>query len=97
MQTICAWCGKPKNVETINPELPISHGICKECGQKLRNEYMEKPILGQEAVVPCYGIGRITNILANGDIEVTPYVCGYPMTFDKNNVMLIKLQTEKEK
>ena len=103
MQVVCAWCGKPKNVETIDPDLPISHGIHKECIPKMKGEsFIEpvlevKPVLGQEAVVPCYGIGRITNILANGDIEVTPYVCGYPMTFDKKNVMLIKLQTVKEK
>jgi len=48
MQTICAWCGKPKNVEFIDPELPISHGICEECVSKMKNEPLEKPVLRQK-------------------------------------------------
>lgn len=98
MQTICAWCGKPKNVESIDPELPISHGICKECIPKMKNEPLEKPVLGQEAVVPKHGLGRVTKIFMDGTtIEVTPYVCGSAMAFDKKNVTLVRLNLLKDK
>ena len=52
---------------------------------------MDKPVLGQEAIVPGYGLGRITALHDFGDISVTPYVCGYPMKFDKDNVKLVKI------
>ena len=54
------------------------------------------PVLGQEAVVPKHGLGRITCLPHDGGIEVTPYVCGYPITFDRKNVVLVKLNLPDE-
>lgn len=52
-----------------------------------------KPIiLGQEAIVPFYGLGRVTDYkdaFPKSYIEVTPYVCGYAMQFAPENVTLI--------
>jgi len=53
-------------------------------------------IIGQEAVVPYYGLGRVLSVTKNG-IEVKPYVCGYPMIFDPKNVRLVALNIEELK
>jgi hypothetical protein len=38
MKVICAWCGKYLHtVKAISPG-KISHGICKECDEKIREE-----------------------------------------------------------
>ena len=61
---------------------------------------MEKimgPILGQEAVVSPYGLGRVTQISDkkfHGNhifIGVTPYICNYQMKFDPRNVRLVSI------
>jgi len=54
-----------------------------------------KPIIGQEAVVPEYGLGRVVSIHSYG-IEVRPYICDYSMTFDADNVKLVKIHYEEE-
>lgn len=51
---------------------------------------MLKAIIGQEAVVPEYGLGRVTR-LSNEGIGVTPYIAGYEMIFDPNNVELVPI------
>ena len=48
-------------------------------------------VLGQEVVVPRYGVGRITSISDGSSfpylaIGVTPYVAKYEMHFDPKNV-----------
>ena len=57
---------------------------------------MKKPIIGQEAVVPGYGLGRVVKIHKFDQIEVHPYVCDYPMVFDEKNVKLVKINYEEE-
>ena len=47
-------------------------------------------VIGQEAVVPTYGLGRITAI-TKSYIEVEPYIAAYKMQFDPKNVKPIKL------
>ena len=47
-------------------------------------------IIGQEAVVPKYGLGRIVQV-TDTMLYVKPYICDYPMAFDPNNVQVIKL------
>lgn len=45
MYVKCAWCGKlMKRVETNDPNMnnKISHGICKDCFEKTREEYMKE-------------------------------------------------------
>ena len=54
-----------------------------------------KPIIGQEAVVPGYGLGRVVSIHTY-NIEVRPYICGYSMVFDADNVKLVKIHYEEE-
>lgn len=57
-----------------------------------------KIILGQEVIVDCHGLGRVTSIGPDFDcggvvkpkyIGVTPYVANFEMKFDPNNVELI--------
>ena len=58
-----------------------------------------KPVIGQEAVVPEYGLGRVISFRDKEParyIEVKPYICGYPMIFDPKNVKLIKIFFEKQ-
>jgi len=38
MKTICAWCKKHLSGSGDK----ISHGICKECKEKLENEHKKK-------------------------------------------------------
>jgi hypothetical protein len=55
-----------------------------------------EPIIGQEAIVPEYGVGRVIsfeNKMPNTFIEVRPYACDYPMKFDPKNVQLISINT----
>ena len=52
------------------------------------------PILGQEAVVPKYGVGRVVSFKKdsiNDYIEVKPYISGIPMKFASKNVQLIRI------
>ncbi|MBA7537347.1 hypothetical protein ES705_29614 [subsurface metagenome] len=37
MKVICGWCNKVLN-ETDNDKDVVSHGICKECANRLRKE-----------------------------------------------------------
>lgn len=62
---------------------------------------MEKlePVIGQEAVVPKYGLGRVTKFALSKYsgrkfIAVKPYVHNYPIEFDPDNVKLIKINFE---
>ena len=57
------------------------------------------PVIGQEAVVPKYGLGRVISFRNKEParyIEVKPYICGYPMLFDPKNVKLTKIFFEKQ-
>ncbi|MCP3686206.1 MAG: hypothetical protein GY861_26465 [bacterium] len=56
---------------------------------------MREIIIGQEAAVPEYGLGRVISYSGRMFIEVKPYVCGYVMKFDPKNVRLIKLDYEE--
>ncbi|WP_435549740.1 hypothetical protein [Desulfobacterium sp. N47] len=38
VQIVCAWCKKPMGIKPGDSDLPISHGICPECANKLRSE-----------------------------------------------------------
>lgn len=53
---------------------------------------MSKAILGQEAIVGRYGLGRVTNLDDPQYIGVTPYVAGYQMKFAMGNVELIPIK-----
>jgi hypothetical protein len=60
---------------------------------------MEKIVLGQECVVPHYGLGRITEFVdtpTGRSIGVTPYVAGYQMVFAESNVTVIPLQVNSQ-
>lgn len=53
------------------------------------------PIIGQEAIVPKYGLGRVIGFrdeFPHQHIEVKPYVCGYSMKFAPHNVELLAIQ-----
>lgn len=50
----------------------------------------DMPILGQDAVVPMFGLGRIINI-TDDYVSVKSYVTGQVCNFDLCNVRLIKL------
>lgn len=55
------------------------------------------PIIGQEAVVPVYGLGRVVDFVDNMPdrwIEVRPYEGNYTMNFDPENVRLVKINYE---
>lgn len=56
-------------------------------------------ILGQEVIVPEYGLGRVTAICSENDldgnpkwIQVKPYVAGYDMQFDPHNVQKLEIR-----
>jgi rRNA maturation endonuclease Nob1 len=38
LRVVCAWCGKT----TKEGPLPVSHGMCGECGRRLKNEMKEQ-------------------------------------------------------
>jgi hypothetical protein len=55
------------------------------------------PVIGQEAVVPTYGLGHVVSFkddMHNKYIEVKPYISCYPMKFDPENVQLVKINFE---
>lgn len=61
--------------------------------------FKSPPIIGQEAVVPEFGLGRVVsfkNNITEQYIEVRPYVADYPMRFDLKNVQLVKIIFEKK-
>jgi hypothetical protein len=80
----------------------------KYCIERVMEEYKESskeelnkahtykhPIIGQEAVVPEYGLGRVINFsFGKGKefIEVKPYVAGYAMCFSPKNVKLVPIK-----
>lgn len=47
-------------------------------------------IIGQECVVPGYGLGRVMSFTKD-TIKVEPYMMGYSMDFSPTNVKLVKL------
>lgn len=56
---------------------------------------LKQPILGQEAVVPTYGLGRITGLdyaVNNEGVWIRPYVLEYPMKFDRESIKLVKIE-----
>jgi hypothetical protein len=53
-----------------------------------------QPILGQEAIVPKYGLGRVTSLnftMPNIYVGVTPYVAGHELKFAPENVTLVPI------
>ncbi len=57
------------------------------------------PIIGQEAIVHGYGLGRVISFkdkMPEHYIEVKPYVSNYSMKFDPKNVKLVEIKKEKE-
>ena len=38
IQIVCAWCGKPMGTKEGEALCSVSHGICPECAQKVRDE-----------------------------------------------------------
>lgn len=55
------------------------------------------PIIGQEAVVPTYGLGRVISFVDNmpdRGIEIRPYGAKYIMKFEPENVRLVKINYE---
>lgn len=56
------------------------------------------PVIGQEAVVPKYGLGRVISFkdsIQEQYIEVRPYIMDCPMKFDPKNVKLVKIILEE--
>jgi hypothetical protein len=53
------------------------------------------PIIGQEAVVPDYGLSRVVSV-GHSFIEVKPYTIDYTMKFDPKNVKLVKINLEED-
>ena len=56
------------------------------------------PIIGQEAVVKGYGLGRVISYkdsFPKQYIEVKPYACDYPMKFDHKNVKLVSIKYQE--
>jgi len=56
------------------------------------------PIIGQEAIVPEYGLGRVVSFkdkMPEQYIRVRPYICGYPMNFDPKNVELVEILNKR--
>ena len=54
----------------------------------------EHPVIGQEAVVPQYGLGRVVGFydkMPERFIIVEPYVGKNPMNFEPGNVKLVKI------
>lgn len=73
---------------------------CGDCGEVTKDMYKKPesdfvhPIIGQEAVVPKYGLGRVVSFHfdpPNSHIEVRPYICGHSMNFDPSNVELVHI------
>lgn len=59
--------------------------------------YFKNPIIGQEAVVPEYGLGRVVSFkdsIPEQYIKVKPYIADYPMKFDPKNVQLVKINVD---
>lgn len=58
------------------------------------------PILGQEAIVPKYGLGRVIAFDDQHEppryIEVAPYIREYSMRFAPENVTLIPIRIETD-
>ena len=48
-------------------------------------------VIGQEAVVPEFGLGRVISF-DRGYVEVRPYMLEYPMKFDPINVKLVEIR-----
>ena len=42
MKIICAWCGKILSKELDSSDKENSHGICKTCEDKMREELKER-------------------------------------------------------
>ena len=59
------------------------------------NNISNLPIIGQEAVVPDFGVGRVISFKPSEYIEILSYVSGYPMKFDPKNVKLVKIIYEE--
>lgn len=60
---------------------------------------MKTPIIGQEAVVPKYGLGRVvsfSDVMPDLHIKVRPYINHYIMKFDPTNVRLVEIKLEKK-
>jgi hypothetical protein len=38
MPTVCGWCGKVLLRARKGAKMPVSHGICRECGEKWYGE-----------------------------------------------------------
>lgn len=56
------------------------------------------PIIGQECVVPTYGLGRVTGFVDNMPdiwIGVRPYEANFICNFEPKNVRLVKINFEK--
>jgi hypothetical protein len=41
MKVICGWCDRDMG-EKLGPDNLISHGICKQCSDKIRQEMKDK-------------------------------------------------------
>jgi len=50
MKTICAWCGKHISGDKDDPD--ISHGICKDCDKKKREELKRRKKGWREKMKP---------------------------------------------
>lgn len=63
----------------------------------MNDKSFKYPIIGQEAVVPNFGLGRVISFkdrMPEQYIEVKPYICKYGMKFDPKNVQLVKVVLE---
>lgn len=55
------------------------------------------PIIGQEVVVPIYGLCRVVNFIdniPNKGITVRPYGAKFTIKFEPENVKLVKIDYE---
>ena len=58
------------------------------------------PVIGQEAVVPRYGLGRVVGFVdrvPDRGIEIRPYGTRYVMKFEPEDVRLVRINYTKEK
>ncbi len=55
---------------------------------------MKYPTIGQEAIVPQYGLGRVVSYIGN-TITVRPYMSGHEMEFDSVNVKLVRIHIDE--
>jgi len=54
-------------------------------------------IIGQEVVVPIYGVGKVVSVAKAGVfVKLKPYACNYTMMFDPINVSLNNVEAIKE-